>query len=243
MLRKNTHNKQFGILREVLPAVASTLTMFVLLAGRILYTGDQKYGYLLWNVFLAWLAWVLGLLLVRAAYATNTQKLTRWGLFFAWLFFLPNTFYLLTDMIHPVVGYPSVAGFNGSDFSSLSNGVMIVFDVSLVGLGVWVGWFLGIKSLMSVHHFIVSKVGKFRATVSTELIIVASAFAVYLGRSPRLNSWDLLLRPLTVLRTVLDPIFRPIDNVDAYALTSLFVILINVIFWSVYSASSNVKVS
>lgn len=218
--------------KNVLPAILGSSVGFTMLVIRILYTDETKYSYLVWNVFLAWLAWALGALFIRIVSGSNKQKLTRWGLFFAWLFFLPNTFYLLTDMIHPVLAYEAVPGFNGSDFGSLRDGVMILFDVSLVGLGVWVGWYLGVRSMLSIWKYMSARFRTLTACVAMQTIILAVSYAIYLGRSPRLNSWDVVARPLFFTKTALEPLLHPLSNADAIALTMLFTTLISVVFWS-----------
>lgn len=52
--------------------------------------------YLPWNLFLAWV------LLLIATYLVSTplHRYLERGLLIAWLAFLPNTFYVLTDIIH-----------------------------------------------------------------------------------------------------------------------------------------------
>lgn len=153
--------------------------------------------------------------------------------FIAWIGFLPNTYYLLTDMIHPVLSYDKIPGFHGSNFDMVPMGVMILFDIGLVGLGVWVGWFLGIASLVDIWQLFKRNVGAIKAAVLAELLIAASSFAIYLGRTPRLNTWDLVFRPSLVVRTVTTPLLHPLKNSDAFGMTLLFILLISVIFWSV----------
>ena len=212
-------------------AALGSITMTLFLLFRIFYTGEDKYLYLVWNVILAWVAWALGvwfLYLVR----TKTQLWKKWVLFIGWLVFLPNTYYILSDMVHPVLNYDKIPGFHGANFGMVPEGTMILFDISLVGLAVWVGWYLGVVSLLDVRRYLSSRFGGFRANVLTQLIIAASAFAIYLGRTPRLNTWDILVRPLYVVQTALTPLLHPVRESDAFAMTILFTVLISVIFWS-----------
>lgn len=207
--------------------------MLVLLVFRIVYTGELKYMYLIWNVVLVWVAWLLGVWFLYSV-KNAWQKWQKITLFIAWLGFLPNTFYMLTDMVHPVLNYDRIPGFHGSNFGSVPNGTMILFDIGLVGLGVWVGWYLGVVSLSDAHQFFEKRFGRFRAVLYTQIIIAASSFAIYLGRTPRLNTWDLLVRPWVVVQTVVEPLLHPIEQADAYGMTALFIVLISVIFWSVH---------
>ncbi len=237
-MKKSSKANNAHLSKNILPAVVGSIAMLLLLVARIAYTEELKYNYLIWNVFLAWLAWVLGCAFLSSVKKNNSVWISAL-LFVSWVLFLPNTFYLLTDMIHPVLSYDKIANFNGSDFSSVSDGVMMLFDLTLVGFGVWVGWYLGIHSLKSVWNWASHAVGLLQAAIMTQTIILACAYAIYLGRSPRLNSWDVVARPMTVVKIVVDPVLDPIMYSDAWGLTLLFVVAISTIFWSIAMSISS----
>ena len=87
------------------------LTMFALLAGasvfsifvwrvRTNFSGNGNYGFLIWNLFLAWIPFII-------AYFTYTATLGRRAIYiiipiaaFFWLIFFPNAPYILTDFQH-----------------------------------------------------------------------------------------------------------------------------------------------
>ena len=75
----------------------------VLIFSRVIVTRDFRYGFLVWNLILAWMPLVFALL-ARNDYQTR-QGGTRAGLKFfslcgAWLLFFPNAPYIFTDLIH-----------------------------------------------------------------------------------------------------------------------------------------------
>jgi len=68
-----------------------------LLAARVIYTGEPTYVFLLWNLLLAWAPLVLAYLATRPG---GRFRLASVLWLPAWLLFLPNAPYLITDIIH-----------------------------------------------------------------------------------------------------------------------------------------------
>src|SRR5688572_238990 len=70
-----------------------------LLAGRIFITGSLVYIFLPWNLFLAFVPyWVTGGMISTAGIAKKKFTLIL-GLS-VWLLFIPNSFYIITDLVH-----------------------------------------------------------------------------------------------------------------------------------------------
>lgn len=105
-----------------------------LLLARTVETGSSSYRFLVWNLILAWVPFVLAL----ALYDTNRRGAARpWHLLLAagWLLFLPNAPYIVTDFLHVgVIG-----------------GAPIWFDASLVAAFAATGVMLGLASLLLVQ--------------------------------------------------------------------------------------------
>lgn len=72
---------------------------------RMFYAGTTDLGGLVWNLILAFLPYVFAL-----GYVTYRGWI-RWGFLFLWLFFLPNSFYILTDFVH-LVRYPGMVYYD-----------------------------------------------------------------------------------------------------------------------------------
>lgn len=68
-----------------------------LIIFRMAYTHKITYGFLLWNLFLAWLP--LALAWFSRQTAPRSRLLAALSTF-AWLAFLPNAPYLITDIAH-----------------------------------------------------------------------------------------------------------------------------------------------
>src|SRR5687767_4515843 len=73
----------------------------VLVLVRIYFSGHPGFLFLVWNLFLAWLPFALT---NRAQYSQKWKQGKRLViLFLAWLLFIPNAFYIITDLFH--LGY------------------------------------------------------------------------------------------------------------------------------------------
>src|SRR4029077_2825975 len=68
-----------------------------MIAVRVLYTGNDYYTNLVWNLFLAWIP--LGLALYAYdGYRKGQGRLRLWAAGGLWLLFFPNAFYIITDL-------------------------------------------------------------------------------------------------------------------------------------------------
>src|SRR5688572_26801379 len=68
----------------------------LLIVARMAYTGSYLFLFLVWNLFLAWLPYAL---------TSAAQNRPKWRsgkgfvfLFAGWLLFIPNSFYIITDL-------------------------------------------------------------------------------------------------------------------------------------------------
>ena len=76
-----------------------------LVFARVLWTRNLHYGFLFWNLFLAWLPLAFALL-ARDNYEQTSGRNWRFlALAGAWLLFFPNAPYIFTDVIHLTRGF------------------------------------------------------------------------------------------------------------------------------------------
>src|SRR5215510_6980994 len=109
-----------------------------LLLVRVILTGHLTYAFLAWNLFLAWIPFAI------------SQKLpgvkNRWRillLFSAWLLFLPNAPYIITDFLHLKQRPPVPYWYD----------ILLLFSAALNGL------LLGLVSLFTIEGFLVKRYG------------------------------------------------------------------------------------
>ncbi len=166
-----------------------------LLAVRVGRVGEPAFVFLTWNLFLAWVPFVLSLG-VAAVHGRGGPRLLLWLLGACWLLFLPNAPYILTDFIH--------LGRVG--------GAPLWFDAALIGTFAATGLGLGLASLLVVHHVVEARAGRVVGWTVAVGSLVLSAIGIYLGRFPRFNSWDVLTDPYGLVAVVLQRLADPFGN-------------------------------
>src|SRR5262245_44153242 len=85
----------------------ATMFAFVLASGlcvslvavRATPAGFDGYGFLVWNLFLAWIPFLLAVAFYDG-YRRGRPRAVLAGIAVLWLLFLPNAPYMITDLIH-----------------------------------------------------------------------------------------------------------------------------------------------
>jgi len=182
--------------------IALTVALVVLSLGaaalfgvRLDRVGRPAFLLLPWNLFLAWIPFVLALGVVGVHRRGGPRPLL-WALGAGWLLFLPNAPYILTDFIH----------------LGRAGGAPLWFDAALIGAFAAAGLALGLVSLLLVHHVVEARAGRLAGWVVAVGSLVLSALGIYLGRFPRFNSWDVLLDPYGLVSVVLQRMADPLGN-------------------------------
>ena len=103
----------------------------------IFYRGKQTFFFLNWNLFLAWIPYLIALSLPYF-YQKLNSKILIGCLLFAWLLFFPNAPYILTDFLH----------------LQKRTSIPIWFDLMLLSSFAWTGLMLGYLSLLEVKRFL-----------------------------------------------------------------------------------------
>lgn len=157
---------------------AATLLCGVLWSARIVATRQFYFSYLIWNLFLAWLplgfAVMTRVLFERCGWHWRTLAAGS-----AWLLFLPNASYIVTDLIH-LRSHPPVPHW---------------YDATLFAAFAIMGVALGFISLRIIHDVVAQRKGWFRGWLFVLAVLALCGFGIYLGRIERWNSWDVLARP------------------------------------------------
>jgi len=194
-----------------LPILAGlTLLCAALLLGRHGVGCWRCYGFLLWNLFLAWLPYLFSL----AADLLDRARPRAFGplalLAVLWLAFLPNAPYILTDFIH-LRRVPSTS---------------YGYDFMLIATFAGTGCLLGAMSLLIMQLLVGRYVGRGWGWAFAVVIVGLSGAGVYVGRFLRWNSWDLFTRPLHVIDTVTEALRDPLDHPRALTLSLLLAVFL-----------------
>ena len=175
--------------------VALSVGAVGLLAVRIDRVGELAFTFLTWNLFLAWVPFLLSLG-VAAVHRRGGPRVLLWILGAGWLLFLPNAPYILTDFIH----------------LGRAGGAPLWFDAALIGSFAATGLVLGLASLLVVHYVVEARAGRVVGWIFAVSSLVLSAVGVYLGRFPRFNSWDVVTDPYVLVAVVLQRLADPLGN-------------------------------
>jgi uncharacterized membrane protein len=200
-------------------------------------TGHPVHLALIWNVFLAGLPLVFAEILERGV----KKKWVFWAVFAAWVLFLPNAFYVVTDFIHLTdIDFYKVDSYYAN--ARTFRGVQYVFDVNVwlelfnVAAAFFFGTLMGVVALAKMRGVVLKKFGEKFAKVLVPVAAVSSGVAIYIGRFLRFNSWD-IWRPWKLVGSLL-------THFDGFAalfslVVAVYIVLVYAIF-EVLRRSKNV---
>lgn len=198
--------------------VASTCFSCILVVLRILHTGRITFIWMVWNLFLAYVPYGISTLLSLRS-KTPSRQLDRRVivvLSLVWLLFIPNAFYILTDLYHLIdCRDPRVPEW---------------FDLSLIFSFAWNGLLLGVLSVRQMERVISPVFGVFVGRLFVYGVMGLSALGVYTGRYLRYNSWDVLTNPFRLAADMVYLITHPLRNQQAWGMIICYTILLSFIY-------------
>lgn len=192
----NTIYKQLPFIKGFTISVGFS---FILLLIRIIKTDSIYYLFLVWNLFLACIPYLVTFLLG----IKTTNRFVFWLGFTIWLAFLPNAPYILTDLQHIRI-------------STLQT---IWFDVLLILSFAINGMIIGFVSLQMMQKLLQAQFSKLKTHIIINATLLLCGFGIYLGRVLRWNSWDILQNPLEILSDILKRVLFPIEHINTWAFT------------------------
>lgn len=170
-----------------------------------LITIDMRYVTLSWNIMLA----VLPLLFIGKVFVTVSEKKKK-SLFwvFLWLFFFPNSVYMVTDFIHlSNEDYVWIVE-SGQHFIETSvvysNDIFVWIKLLVISFGFLLSLLIGLESLYLFEYIIKKKQPITRSWFWMIAVILLTSIGVYIGRFLRFNSWDVVFFPLELLKETLN---------------------------------------
>lgn len=172
------------------------LFCLMLLGIRPFVLDSFMHRFLAWNLWLAWIPFALTWFIYALR---RLHPFAAWPLLVVWLLFLPNTWYLATDLVH-LLHHPYLYLTNGQASMAYWYDLFMLFQFALCGTA------LGYASIQQVLHIYRHTVTSIYRPVLVLCISMLCGFGVYLGRVQRWNSWDVLHEPLPVLQTMLSSV-------------------------------------
>ena len=203
---------------------SSSFSLFLLLT-RMVATGSLAYGFLAWNLILAFIPYLITRWLTgQAAVIQNRVKLIL--VLFAWLLFVPNSFYIITDLFHL------------DHFESAPQW----FDLVLILSFAWNGVLCGIMSLRRVEMILISLKGRDLSIFMVYLVMWLNAFGIYIGRFLRFNSWDIVTDPYSLITGILNMLIHPFQNFAGWAMTFCYSVFMTFLYYTIKKMSESFQI-
>jgi uncharacterized membrane protein len=196
------------------------LIVILLVVARVAYSETGRHAGLVWNLFLAWIPFMLAYFAHMVSWRKSTLYLIIPVIAFLWLIFFPNAPYMLTDL---------------QDLARRSFDAPLWYDVIIVVWASWTGMLLGVISLYLMQDIIIRTFGRLTGWIFVFVISALSSFGIYIGRFVRLNSWDILQNPAEVGQEILGLVIDPSRRLAAF--TILYTIFFLFVFLLLYSFS------
>src|SRR5437660_7581390 len=184
------------------------------------FLASHQFNYFnpIWSLCLAWLP--LGFAFFADRFRASRACFLAFG--FLWLLFLPNSPYLVTDLVHLKLRLP----------------VPFWFDILLVQSFVLTGLLLGFLSLYLMHRLVSRSCGWRIGWFFTLMMIGLTGFGIYLGRFEHWNSWDLFTSPLTLSADILGLIRHPHANKTAFVFSTLCAVFLFLTYAAFYALTA-----
>ncbi len=178
-------------------------------------------SYLLWNLLLAWLPLLLALRLMVVLRHKAWSGWEALATTFLWLVFLPNSFYLISDLIHLQDVEPANVLYDSVMFTSF----------------VITGVVLGFSSLYLMHLQLRRRLADWQAAAYVCVTLLFCSIAIYMGRDLRWNTWDILTNPAGLLFDISDRLWRPAAYPHMLLVIAAFFVLLSSLYNLVWQAT------
>lgn len=174
-------------------------SLFTSISDIVTFRGIPTFFFLVWNLFLAWIPYLVALSLKRL----KKSKIIISVVLILWLLFFPNSPYIITDLLHLQHRPP----------------VPMWYDVMLFFSFAWTGLILGFASLMEVQNFLEKRFSTWQVQSFVLGALSLCGFGVFVGRFQRWNSWDVLVNPFQLLFDMVEVLLHPTAYLGTFGLT------------------------
>lgn len=193
-----------------------------LISFRIIYTGHLLFVFLVWNLFLAYVPYAI------SKKMSGFPVKTKWKfLIYAlgWLLFIPNAFYIITDLFH----------------LDMNEDVPLWYDLALLLSFAWNGLLFGILSVRQMERLFESNFNKKADLLFILPVMALNGFGVYIGRYLRFNSWDIIANPFQLINDIICMFIHPLRNRFDWSMIICYTILLTLIYCTIKKISNALK--
>ncbi|WP_027631490.1 DUF1361 domain-containing protein [Clostridium hydrogeniformans] len=160
----------------------------------------ERFNFMILNLALAYIPLEISVVIDNTDYKEGRiNKMKYWMLLLLWLFFYPNSPYLITDFFH-------LAKLNYMDTvirSRFTTNPYVWKHFAYMATGVILGIGMGLLSLKIIYRSFIDSIKKVNSVIFVTTISFLSSYAIYVGRFLRLHSLDLIIAPLITLERIL----------------------------------------
>ncbi|WP_445671281.1 DUF1361 domain-containing protein [Paenibacillus sp. FSL K6-2862] len=165
-----------------------------------LKSDTNMYQFLTWDIFLAWVPYIIS----SCIRYTFNKKVTKLSLIWivpmsaGWLFFLPNSAYLFTEILH------SFRYFDNQGEAQFWINIDFWYSLTLTFAVAILGLLLSTCSIIQIHDVLNKLFSKYINMMVVGVILLLSSLGVYIGRFNRWNSWDVLSKPWEIVMDIVN---------------------------------------
>lgn len=223
MTQQQNHSKQSLFSLTLLQwFIASCLFSFILLCARVIATSKITYVFLLWNLFLGFIPYVISHWLFQNIQAIGS-RFKFFTIVVVWILFIPNSFYILTDLFHL------------GQFTSAPKW----FDLLLIFSFAWNGLLFGISSLRQMEMVLQRASGKRVSLLFVFAMMWLIALGIYVGRFLRYNSWDVITQPFSLFSEVVEILINPFANKMEWGMILCYAVFMSLLYITIKKMSEN----
>ncbi len=190
-----------------LTLLLASIVATTMVAVRGVYSGELRFIFLVWNLFLAWLP---------LFFAWMAYRYRKTAVIYAplWLLFFPNAPYIITDLIHLRYRVEVPIWYDA----------LMIFTFALTGL------ILGAISLYLMQDVVARQFNRLTSWLFVLITTGLSGYGVYIGRFLRWNSWDIFTRPGALTYDILASLGSPKTYAVALPLAALMLFAYVIIY-------------
>jgi len=183
---------------------------FGVLLYRCIFTWNLHYTFLLWNLLIAFVPYVISKQLLKCK-ELNIKAIL---LLFAWLLFFPVCIYLFTDIVQM---------HNSDNFYFL-------YDALLFLSFGFTGLVPGLISLRQIEMFLSKHVPNLFVKISVLFFIFLSSYSICLVRFLHVKNWNMVVDFRKLFHASERDILDPRDHVSVWLSILILVLLIDVLY-------------
>jgi uncharacterized membrane protein len=185
---------------------------------RMIYTGHLLFAFLVWNLFLAFVPYVISRQMTEASIRSKWKFLFY---VFVWLLFVPNAFYIITDLFH----------------LDINETVPLWYDLALLLSFAWSGILFGILSVRQMEKLFEKHFSKKFDLLFILPVMALNGFGIYIGRYLRFNSWDVITNPLQLIQDIIYLFIHPLRNRFDWSMIVCYTLLLTLIYYTMKKLS------